>query len=95
MSVKKDLRPIIRQDGPQETWYFDKDTGLLLKDESVTKRFEGEDSVYATTYSDYKTIGGYQMACKVANYQDGKLTSTRELLDFKVGTPGPEAFAKP
>ncbi len=83
------------QDGPQETWYFDKETGLLLKEESVSKRFEGEDTVYATTYSDYKMIAGFQMACKVANYQDGKLTSTRELLDFKVGTPGPEAFAKP
>jgi hypothetical protein len=83
------------QDGPQETWYFDKETGLLLKEESVTKRFEGEDTVYATTCSDYKMIDGFQMACKVANYQDGKLTSTRELLDFKAGTPDPEAFAKP
>jgi hypothetical protein len=83
------------QDGPQETWYFDKETGLLLKEESSTRRFESEDILYTTTYEDYKTFDGFPMARKIASYQDGKLTSTRELIEFKVGTPDPAAFAKP
>ena len=83
------------QDGPQETWYFDKETGVLLKEEYSTKRFEGEDTMRSTTYEDYKSFEGFPMACKSATYQDGKLTSTWELVELKVGSPGPEAFAKP
>ena len=30
--------------GPQETWYFDKESGLLIKEESRTANFEGEDT---------------------------------------------------
>ena len=41
------------------TWYFDKETGLLLKTEQRTKRFEGEDSVKEVTlYGDYQTFDG-------------------------------------
>ena len=32
--------------GPDETWYFDKESGLLLKQELHVKRFEGEDEVH-------------------------------------------------
>jgi hypothetical protein len=38
--------------GPEATWFFDKETGLLLKTEQLTKRFEGEDGLQVTLYGD-------------------------------------------
>jgi hypothetical protein len=82
-------------DGPQETWFFDKDSGHLLRTESRTARFEGEDNVLVTLYEDFQTTDGFPIARKVTTQQDGKTTSTRELIDFKVATPSEGAFAKP
>ena len=81
--------------GPEATWYFDKETGLLLKEEQRTKRFEGEDTVVETLYGDYQTFDGFPMARKVTSRRDGKLASTTELIDFKAATPSEGAFAKP
>ncbi len=81
--------------GPEATWYFDKETGLLLKTEQRTKRFEGEDSLQVTLYGDYQTLDGFPMARKVTSRRDGKLAFTTELIDFKAATPGEGAFAKP
>jgi hypothetical protein len=83
------------EDGPQQTWYFDKESGLLLKTESRTANFEGEDSVITTTSSDYQTFDGFPLARKETTERDGKLASTTELIEFKVATPSEEAFAKP
>ncbi len=81
--------------GPEATWYFDKESGLLLKTEQRTKRFEGEDTVVETLYGDYQTLGGFPMARKVTSRRDGKLAYTTELIDFKAATPSEGAFAKP
>ena len=81
--------------GPEETWYFEKESGLLLKQELHIKRFEGEDEVHVTLYEDYQTCDGFPMARKVTSRRDGKLAYTRELIDFKAATPGEGAFAKP
>jgi hypothetical protein len=82
-------------DGPEETWYFDKDSGLLLKEEERVKHFEGEDQVYVTLYEDYQTCDGFPMARKVVTHRDGKLSYTREQSDFKAVTPSEGTFAKP
>jgi hypothetical protein len=81
--------------GPEATWYFDKETGLLLKEEQRTKRFEGEDTVVETLYGDYQTLDGFPMASKVTSRRDGKLASTTDLIEFRATTPGEGAFAKP
>jgi hypothetical protein len=81
--------------GPEETWYFDKETGLLLKEEQRTKRFEGEDEVVETVYGDYQTCDGFPIARKVTHQHDGKVVYTRELIDFNVSSPSEGAFAKP
>jgi len=81
--------------GPEEIWYFDRETGLLLKEEERTKRFEGEDEVNVILYEDYQTCDGFPLARKVARRSDGKLAFTRELIDFKVATPSEGAFARP
>ncbi len=81
--------------GPEVTWYFDKETGLLLKTEQRTKRFEGEDSVQVTLYGDYQTFDGFPMARKETSLRDGKLAFTTELIDFHVASPSEGAFAKP
>lgn len=81
--------------GSQQTWYFAKDTGLLLKEETRTASFEGEDTVTATLYEDYQDFDGFPLARKATSERDGKTYSTRELIDFKVATPDPGAFAKP
>lgn len=81
--------------GPQETWFFDKESGRLLKEESRTANFEGEDTVTVTTYEDYQTFDGFPLARKETTQRDGKLAWTMELIDFKVATPSETAFAKP
>ena len=57
--------------GPEATWYFDKETGLLLKTEQRTKRFEGEDQVSVILYGDYQTCDGFPMARKEMRWSDG------------------------
>jgi len=81
--------------GPQQTWFFDKESGLLLRTESRTANFEGEETVTVTTYEDYQTFDGFAMARKESTLRDGKPSSTRELIEFKVATPSEEAFSKP
>jgi hypothetical protein len=81
--------------GPEATWYFDKETGLLLKEEQRTKRFEGEDEVVENVYGDYQTCDGFPIAHKLTHQHDGKVVLTRELIDFKAATPSEGAFAKP
>ena len=81
--------------GPEETWYFDKESGLLIKEESHTANFEGEDTIYVTTHEDYQTFDGFPLARKQTSQRDGKPAYTRELIDFKVATPSEGAFAKP
>jgi hypothetical protein len=81
--------------GSQQTWYLDKESGLLLRTESRTANFEGEDTVSVTTYEDYQTFDGFPIARKETIQRDGKLASTTELIDFKVVTPSAGAFAKP
>jgi hypothetical protein len=81
--------------GPEATWYFDKETGLLLKTEQRTKRFEAEDSIQVNLYGDYQSYGGFLMARKVTSHRDGKLAFTTELIDFNAETPSEGAFAKP
>lgn len=81
--------------GPQETWYFAKDTGLLLKTVSRSTRFEGDDDVRSTLYEDYQDFDGFPLARKITYERDGKLVSTSELTQFKAGVPDPGTFAKP
>jgi hypothetical protein len=81
--------------GPQQTWFFDKESGLLLRTESRTANFEGEELVTVTTYEDYQTIDGFPIARKSTTQRDGKLASTTELSEFKVGTSSQGAFDKP
>ena len=81
--------------GPEATWYFDKETGLLLKEEQRTKRFEGEDELVENIHGDYQTCDGFPVARKVTRWSDGKLASTTELIDFHAASPSGGAFAKP
>jgi hypothetical protein len=81
--------------GPEETWYFDKESGLLLKEEGRIKRFEGEDEVYATLYEDYQARDGFPIARKETYRRDGKVSYTRELVAFQVATPAAGTFDRP
>jgi hypothetical protein len=81
--------------GPEATWYFDKETGLLLKEEQRSKRFEGEDEMVETVYGDYQTCDGFPIARKVTHLHDGKVVYTRELIEYHVTSPSEGAFAKP
>jgi hypothetical protein len=81
--------------GSQETWYFDTASGLLVRTETRSTRFEGEPTVNVTTYEDYQTVDGFPIARKEKLEQDGKPMSTTELVEFKVATPSEGTFAKP
>jgi hypothetical protein len=81
--------------GPEETWYFDKDSGLLLQEERRVKQFEGEDEVSTILHEDYQTLDGFPIARTVTSRRDGKTTYTRQVLAFQVMTPEAGEFAKP
>jgi hypothetical protein len=81
--------------GPEETWYFEKESGLLLEQELHIKRFEGEDTARVTLYEDYWTCDGFPIARKVTHRDDGKVAYIRELIAFRVTTPSEGAFARP
>ncbi len=81
--------------GPEETWFFALDSGLLLKTESRTKRFEGEDQVIVTLFEDYQNYNGFPMARKMISSVDGKNMTTTEYIDFKAVTPSESTFARP
>jgi hypothetical protein len=81
--------------GPQQTWFFDKESGLLLKMESRTATFEGDETVTVMTFEDYQKYYGFPLARRETTERDGKLASTRELTEFRATTPSEGAFAKP
>jgi hypothetical protein len=78
--------------------FFDKETHLLVKSESRGKDVigGGEEFTNEKLYSDYKKIGGVQVAHKVAIKRDSKKWVDSELTEYKVVEKiDASQFAKP
>lgn len=71
--------------------FFDRETGLLLREEESTDKFRGED----TTFGTYRDHQGISIALRMVGYQ-GKAKSSRSVLEFKLlDNPNPKLFEEP
>ena len=82
--------------GAPFTIYFDKESGLPVKQVATARTFDGGEATEETTYSNYKDFGGVKKATKIEVKHDGQKLVEAEVTEFKV-TDGAEAgaFDKP
>lgn len=71
-------------DGKDFTIYFDKESGLPVKQVARVAGFQGDENTQETTYKDYKDFGGIKKATKIETSRDGEPFIKSEVSDFKV-----------
>jgi hypothetical protein len=84
-------------DGKDFTMYFDKETGLVVRQVAKVVGWDGKEFDQEVNYADYKEFGGIKEATKIEIKRDGEKFITHEISDFK---PLPEKveeekFAEP
>lgn len=83
-------------DGKDFTIFFDKETGLPVKQVAKMIGFQGEDITLESTYSDYKDFNGIKKATKIETKRDGERFVESEVIEFKVlDKVEPDRFAEP
>jgi hypothetical protein len=71
-------------DGKDFTLYFDKESGLPVKQVAKVLNFRGDEYTAETTYADYKDFSGIKKATKIEVKRDGDPFQTWEITEFKV-----------
>ena len=71
-------------DGKDFKLFFDKESGLPVKQVAKVMGFMGEEFTQETLYSNYKEFSGVKRAAKVENKRDGERFVEIELVDFKI-----------
>jgi hypothetical protein len=77
----------IKVTGPDKkdfTIYFDKQTGLPVKQVAKVTGFMGEEFTQESTYDGYKDFDGIKKATKIEAKRDGQTFIKQEISDFKV-----------
>lgn len=83
-------------DGKDFTMYFDKESGLPVKQVARVLSFGGEEVTQETTFGDYKDFDGIKKATKIASKRDGQQFVEVEVTEFKVlDKVDDETFAEP
>jgi hypothetical protein len=84
-------------DGKDFTLYFDKESGLPVKQVATVMGFGGGGEVkQETTFSEYKDFGGIKKATKVESKRDGQPFQEMTITEFKVlDKVDPKTFAEP
>jgi hypothetical protein len=83
-------------DGKDCTLYFDKESGLPVKQVAKVLDFRGQEYTAETTFADYKDFGGIKKATKVVVKRDGEPFQSWEVTEFKVlDKVDPETFTEP
>jgi hypothetical protein len=83
-------------DGKDFTLYFDRESGLPVKQVAKVVGFTGEEFTQETIFSDYKEFGGIKKATKVENKRDGQKFLEQNVTEFKVlDKVDPKTFAEP
>jgi hypothetical protein len=83
-------------DGKDFTLYFDKDSGLPVRQVAKVIGFQGDEFTQETIYSDYKDFAGIKKATKIEVKREGVTFLTQEVTEFKaLGKVEPETFAEP
>jgi hypothetical protein len=89
----------VKVTGPQGepfTLYFDKASGLPVRQVARVTTFSGDEATEEVTYSDYKEFDGIKKATKVETKHDGQLLLLAEVTKFKVlEKPEPATFDRP
>jgi hypothetical protein len=84
-------------DGKDFKLYFDKESGLPVKQVATVPDFGGQgEFTQETTYSDYKDFDGIKRATKMTATRDGEKMITSELVEFKIlDKVEPDTFTQP
>jgi hypothetical protein len=83
-------------DGKDCKMYFDKETGLPVKQVAKVNNFMGQEVTQETTYSNYKDMGGIKRAGKTIVKHDGEKLFEMETTEFKsLDKVDPKTFEKP
>jgi hypothetical protein len=83
-------------DGKDFTIYYDKETGLPVKQVARVVGFQGEEFTQESTYSNFKDFGGVKRASKIVATRDGEKFLDEEVAEFKLlDKVDAAAFAEP
>ncbi len=83
-------------DGKDFQLFFDKETGLPVKQVAKVLNFMGEETNQETTFGGYKDFDGIKKATKVAHKRDGEKYLNLEITEFKVlDKVDPKTFDEP
>jgi hypothetical protein len=83
-------------DGKPFTIFFDKDSGLPVKQVAAVKDFTGTEFTQETFFSNYKDVQGIKKAMKIENKRDGERFLDVEFTEFKLAEKlDPKVFAQP
>jgi hypothetical protein len=88
---------ITTPDGKDFTLYFDKESGLPVKEVAKVMSFNGEqEHLQVVTFSDYKEDGGIKHATKSKATRDDRPFNEMEVTEFKIlDKVAPDAFSEP
>jgi len=83
-------------DGKDFKLYFDKESGVPVKQVATVINFQGEETTQETTYTDYKDFGGIKKATKGEVKRNGDVFQVMEVTEFKVlDKVATETFTEP
>jgi hypothetical protein len=83
-------------DGKDFKMYFDKESGLPVKQVAKVAGFGGDEFTQETTLGGYKDFDGVKKATKIEAKREGKKFLEQELTEFKVlDKVDPKTFAEP
>jgi hypothetical protein len=83
-------------DGKDFTIYFDKESGLPVRQVAKVLNFMGEETAQETTFGNYKDFDGIKKATKIETKRDGEKFMEAEITDFKVlDKVDPKTFSEP
>jgi hypothetical protein len=83
-------------DGKEFRLYFDKESGLPVKQVAKVVDFTGAEFTRETTFSDYQDMAGIRKATKIQFKRDGEKFMEQQITEFKVlETVDPKTFTEP
>ena len=83
-------------DGKDFTLFFDKESGLPVKEVATMTSPAGRENSVESTFLDYKDMGGIKKATRIEMKINGEPSSEMEITEFKIlDKVDPETFAEP
>jgi hypothetical protein len=87
---------VVGPDGKDFKLFFDKESGLPVKQIAKVNGFMGEEFTQETTFGGYKDFDGIKKATKAENKRDGEKFMSLEITEFKpLKEVDPKVFAEP